>query len=75
MIEELAGEAEALAPAQVHVQRRGQDGVQDQEFGREDLAEHGGGPEMRRGSRRASNVNSIRGLHSDDCAGAAAVGW
>jgi hypothetical protein len=41
VIEELAGETEPLAAAQVHVQRRKDDGVENQEFGREDLAEHG----------------------------------
>jgi hypothetical protein len=38
VIEELAGETESLAPAQVHVERRKDDGVENQEFGREDLA-------------------------------------
>ena len=41
VIEELAGETEPLAAAQVHVERRKHDGVENQEFGREDLADHG----------------------------------
>ena len=41
MIEELARELEALAAAHVHVQRRKDEHVENQEFGREDLAEHG----------------------------------
>ena len=42
MIEELARESEALAAAHVHVQRRKDERVENQEFGREELAEHRG---------------------------------